>query len=122
MPLKLAEFYNTTRAARKVIVVDLGFLGDTIHLAPALWELRRHYSEAELHVLTTPVGVEVLQLLPCVTRAWAIEMQPAKRTLRQQWEVLRALRSGYQRTRCYGHRVSFGLPHRPTAGLRRSLP
>lgn len=92
MPFGFANFYRNTRDARKVIVVDLGFLGDTVHLAPALWELDRHYPQAELHVLTTPVGCEVLRLVPCVDRGWALEMDPAKRTLRQQWEVLRALR------------------------------
>ena len=38
-----AHFYSRTRDARKIIVVDLGFLGDTISLAPALWELKRLY-------------------------------------------------------------------------------
>jgi ADP-heptose:LPS heptosyltransferase len=92
MPSALANFYNSTRGARKVIVVDLGFLGDTVHLVPALWEIKRHYPRAELHVLTTPVGGEVLALMPCVDRAWPVEMDPAKRTLRQQWQVVRALR------------------------------
>jgi ADP-heptose:LPS heptosyltransferase len=87
-----ANFYERTRAARKVIVVDLGFLGDTVHLVPALWELKQNYPAAALHVLTTPVGAQVLELAPCVERAWAIEVDPAKRTLRQQWQIIRELR------------------------------
>ena len=89
----LANFYSKTRDARKVIVVDLGFLGDTVHLLPALHELKRNYSRAQLHVVTSTVGCEVLGLATCVDRAWAIEMSPHKRSLRQQWQVLRALRS-----------------------------
>jgi ADP-heptose:LPS heptosyltransferase len=92
MSADLGNFYNQTRDARKVIVVDLGFLGDTVHLLPALHELKRNYSRAELHVLTSPIGCEVLQLAPCVDRAWAIEMSPHKRSLRQQWRVLRNVR------------------------------
>jgi ADP-heptose:LPS heptosyltransferase len=92
MPPNPANFYGKTRAARKVLVVDLGFLGDTVHLIPALWELKTAYPQAALHVLTSTVGVEVLRLAPCVERAWGLEMYPEKRTLRQQWEVLRALR------------------------------
>jgi ADP-heptose:LPS heptosyltransferase len=92
MSVDLASFYTNTRDARKVIVVDLGFLGDTVHLLPSLRELKRNYSRAELHVLTSPVGREVLGLASCVDRAWAIEMSPHKRSLRQQWQVLRALR------------------------------
>src|ERR1700690_361083 len=92
MPSDLTHFYSRTRAARKVIVVDLGFLGDTVHLVPALWELKAAYRQASLHVLTSPVGAEVLALVPCVERAWAIELQRERRTLSQQWEVVRALR------------------------------
>src|SRR6478752_6976798 len=87
-----ANFYRRTSAARKIIVVDLGFLGDTVHLVPALWELKRGYPTASLHVLTSPVGTEVLRLVPCVNRAWAIEMNPEKRTLRQQLQIVRGLR------------------------------
>jgi ADP-heptose:LPS heptosyltransferase len=90
--LEPATFYTRTRDARKVIVVDLGFLGDTVHLVPALWELKRHYARAALHVLTTPVGCEVLALVDGVDRRWALEMNPRRRSLRQQWQVLRALR------------------------------
>jgi ADP-heptose:LPS heptosyltransferase len=92
MSADLANFYTKTREARKVIVVDLGFLGDTVHLLPALHELKRNYRGAELHVVTSTVGREVLGLASCVDRAWAIEMSPQKRSLRQQWQVLRALR------------------------------
>ena len=91
-PAPLNTFFERTRSARKIIVVDFGFLGDTIHLAPVLWEIKRHHPEAELHVLTTPVGCEVLQLVSCVQRAWPLEMQAAKRTLSAQWQCWRALR------------------------------
>ena len=87
-----AHFYSRTRDARKIIVVDLGFLGDTVHLIPSLWELKRGYPKAALHVLTSTVGAEVLQLVPCVERAWAIEMNREQRTLGQQWQVVRDLR------------------------------
>ena len=84
--------YAQTRAAGKILVVDLGFLGDTVHLIPALWEIKRHYPQAALHVLTSTLGAEVLGLAPCADRAWGVELYPHKRTLRQQWDVLRALR------------------------------
>jgi ADP-heptose:LPS heptosyltransferase len=91
MPPDPANFYSTTRAARKIIVVDLGFLGDTVHLVPALWEIKLNYPAARLEVLTTPVGAEVLALAPCVDRAWALDMHPKTRTLKQQWQILRGL-------------------------------
>lgn len=92
MSSDLANFYRRTRGARKVIVVDLGVLGDTVHLTPALWELKRNYPEAQLHVLTSPVGADLLRLVRCVDRAWALEKRREKRSLRQQWRLVRALR------------------------------
>jgi ADP-heptose:LPS heptosyltransferase len=75
-----------------VIVVDMGFLGDSLHLIPALWEIKRHYPQAGLHVVAAPVGAEVLRLAGCVDRSWPVELDPRRRTLRQQWDVVRALR------------------------------
>src|SRR5437763_10814305 len=92
MPSELAHFYSRTRTARQVIVVDLGLLGDTIHLVPALWDLHEGYREASLQVMTTPLGAEVLKLVPCVDRVWAVELQREKRTLRQQLAIIRAIR------------------------------
>ena len=87
-----ASFHAQTRTARKILVVDLGFLGDSVHLIPALWEIKRHHAPGALHVLTSTIGAEVLGLAPCVDRAWAVELYPQQRTLRQQWKVVRALR------------------------------
>ena len=93
MSSDLATFYSRTQGARKIIVVDLGFLGDTVHLIPALWELKRNYPQAELHVLTSTVGQEVLGLATWLDRVWGIEMYREKRTLREQFHTLRSLRS-----------------------------
>ena len=92
MPHKMADFYNRTRSAHKVVVVDMGFLGDSLHLIPALWEIKRHYPPAELHVVAAPVGAEVLRLAGCVDRIWSVELDPRRRTLWQQWDTIRALR------------------------------
>jgi len=92
MSSDLANFYSRTRKARKIIVVDLGFLGDTVHLVPALWELKGNYPRAALHVLTSTVGEDVLRLTPWVDRVWGLEMYPEKRTIAQQWRTLKALR------------------------------
>src|SRR5580700_58478 len=87
-----ASFYERTRAARKIVVVDFGFLGDALNLIPALWEIKRHYPDAALHVLSSPLGAEVLRLAPCVDRVWPVEIHPKRRTLSAQLAVIRALR------------------------------
>jgi ADP-heptose:LPS heptosyltransferase len=88
----LAKFYNETRGARKVIVIDLGYLGDSIHLLPALWEIRRNYSGAELHVASAPVGSELLELAPCVTRTWPLRRSADGSPWRAQWDWIRGVR------------------------------
>jgi len=93
MSSDLAHFYSRTHQARKIIVVDLGFLGDTVHLVPALQELKRGYPRAELHVLTSTVGADVLRLVPAVDHAWSLKLHREERTLAEQWQVARTLRN-----------------------------
>ncbi|NDI16663.1 MAG: glycosyl transferase, partial [Verrucomicrobia bacterium] len=57
---------------KKVLVVDLGFLGDTIHSIPAIRALAQ--SGAQVDVMTTPVGAELLALVPEVSRSWIIPL------------------------------------------------
>jgi len=73
-------------------VVDLGFLGDTVHLIPALWELRRHYGAARIHVVTSPVGAEVLRLVSCVDQTWPLELRRGRKTLSSHLHLITGLR------------------------------
>jgi len=91
-PEVLNGFYERSRAARKILVVDLGFLGDSVHLVPALWEIKRHYPAAELHTLSAPVGAEVLRMAPCVDRPWAFPLTSPSPPWWQHWSLLLALR------------------------------
>jgi ADP-heptose:LPS heptosyltransferase len=76
MAFPLSEFYQRTKSARRIVVVDFGFLGDSVHLIPALWDIKRNYPEAELHTVSANVGAEVLQMAPCVDRAWGVSLNP----------------------------------------------
>lgn len=86
------DFLQRTRGARKILVVDLGFLGDSVHLVPACWELRRHYPEAALHTLSSVVGSELLRLAPCVDRAWAYPLTHPSPPWWKHLGILRAIR------------------------------
>ncbi len=92
MPSDFSSFFERTRNARKVLVVDLGFLGDSVHLIPACWELRRHYPGAEVHTLSSVVGSEVLRLAPCVDRAWAYPLGNPSPPWWRHLDILRAIR------------------------------
>lgn len=93
MPIApLTTFFERTRSARKLIVVALGFLGDSIHLIPALWEIKRNYPAAELHVAATPLGCEIIRLVPCVHRIWPVARNPRHSNWRRDWETVKAMR------------------------------
>jgi len=86
------SFLERMRLAAKIIVIDFGFLGDSVHLVPALWEIKRHYPKAELHTLSARVGAELLALAPCVDKVWAIPLTAKSPPWWKHWDVLWALR------------------------------
>ena len=93
MPSTNAEqFLERTRAARKVMVLDLGFLGDTVHLLPALWLVRQAYPQAELHVTVAAHVTSLLDCVPWVNRAWGYMRYPRHATLRENLQMVARLR------------------------------
>lgn len=62
------SFYEQARGARRLLVLDLGFLGDTVHLIPALHEMRRAWPEAELSVMVAEHVQDILRVVPGVDR------------------------------------------------------
>jgi ADP-heptose:LPS heptosyltransferase len=87
-----AGFLERTRGARKVMVLDLGFLGDTVHLLPALWMVRQAYTQAELHVVVADHIVSLMTCLPWVDRAWGYPRFPKHATLRENLQMVSRLR------------------------------
>jgi ADP-heptose:LPS heptosyltransferase len=85
-------FLQRTREARKIIVVDFGFLGDSVHLVPALWEIKRNYPQAQLHTLSASVGAELLKLAPCVDRVHAFPLTAKSPAWWRHWGIIAALR------------------------------
>lgn len=60
-------------AWKKVLLVDLGFLGDTVHSIPAM----RALAEAGIRVdvMTTPVGAQLLRLVPGLGQIWEVPLR-----------------------------------------------
>jgi heptosyltransferase-1 len=71
---------------KKVLVVDLGFLGDTVHSIPAIRALSM--CGAEVDVMTTPVGSEVLSMVSEVHRVW---VTPLRKPSPPWWKGLNQL-------------------------------
>lgn len=60
------SFYEKARDARRLLVLDLGFLGDTVHLIPALHAIRKAWPEATLDVMAEEKAKQLLQIVPGV--------------------------------------------------------
>ena len=86
------NFYDRTRGAKKVMVLDLGFLGDTVHLLPALWMVRQAYPQAELHVTVAAHITSLMDCVPWVNRVWGYMRYPRHATLRENLEMVWRLR------------------------------
>lgn len=86
------NFLLRTRAAKKVMVLDLGFLGDTVHLLPALWLVRQAYPQAELHVTVAAHITSLLDCVPWVNRVWGYMRYPRHATLRENFQMVSRLR------------------------------
>ena len=71
---------------KKVLVVDLGFLGDTVHSVPALRALAE--TGLKVDVMTTAVGAEVLAMVPSVRRTWLV---PLRKPSPPFWKGIRQL-------------------------------
>lgn len=86
------NFLQRTRHARKVMVLDLGFLGDTVHLLPALWMVRQAYPQAELHCAVAEHITSLMDCVPWVNRVWGYMRYPRHATLRENIQMVKKLR------------------------------
>jgi ADP-heptose:LPS heptosyltransferase len=90
---KTADFHAATRAARRVMLLDLGFLGDSIHLLPALWTVRQAYAEAELHVMVSEHVTRIMDVAPWVDQVWGYPRFPRGPKWYQDFRRMKRLRA-----------------------------
>lgn len=74
------------------MVFGLGFLGDTVHLLPALWMVRKAYPQAELHVAVSSQVTSFMECVPWVNEVWGYQRFPKHATLRQNLQMISRLR------------------------------
>jgi heptosyltransferase-3 len=92
-PNKTSSFYDATRGAQRVMLLDLGFLGDSIHLLPTLWLLRNAYPGAELHVMVSEHVTKIMEVAPWIDRIWGYPRYPRRAKWYQDIARVRRLRS-----------------------------
>ncbi|HEV2330869.1 MAG TPA: glycosyltransferase family 9 protein [Verrucomicrobiae bacterium] len=86
------NFLQRTCDAKKIMVLDLGFLGDTIHLMPALWMVRQAYPDAELHVTVASHVISIMDCLLWVDRVWGYMRYPRHATFGENIDFIGRLR------------------------------
>lgn len=92
----MSTFFESIADSKKILVVDLGFLGDTIHLLPALRCIREALPEVQLDVVVGAHVASLLELTPWLDRVWSYPRFPTSRGLRWHLPFLKKLRAeGY---------------------------
>jgi ADP-heptose:LPS heptosyltransferase len=61
-----ANFYNKIKDCKTILVLDLGFLGDAIHLIPALWMIRAALPNVKLDVMIAEHIKSIFDLTPWI--------------------------------------------------------
>ena len=75
------------------MLLDLGFLGDSIHLLPALWVLRQAYPQAELHVMVSEHITTIMEVAPWIEKIWGYPRFPRGPKWYQDFGRIRRLRA-----------------------------
>lgn len=86
-------FWEAARTAQRIMVLDLGFLGDTVHLLPALWAIRTAWPNSELHVMVAEHVTQLLQVAPWIDRIWGYPRFPKGPKPWQDWGRIGKLRA-----------------------------
>ncbi len=63
-----SQLASDLQDAKKILLLELGGLGDLVHSLPALWALRQQFPRAELHCLVQAGNASLLRLTPWIDR------------------------------------------------------
>ncbi len=96
MPESASRFFPLCRGSRKILILDLGFLGDTIQLIPSLYCIRQALPEAHLSVMVADHIKDILKVCPWVDNILGYPRFPKGPRWYQDFGRVRALRrAGY---------------------------
>lgn len=76
----------------KILAIQFKYLGDSVHLTPALRALRGHFSQAEIHLLVPAEVGPLMERLPFIDRLWAMPRRRGKAAFGETLPIIRALR------------------------------
>jgi ADP-heptose:LPS heptosyltransferase len=87
-----ASFVLETQSVKKIMVLDLGFLGDIIHSLPALWVIHQNYPTAELHIAVSIQVVSLFNVVPWIKKAWGYMRYPRHASLMENIRFIQETR------------------------------
>jgi heptosyltransferase-3 len=76
----------------KILALQFRYLGDAVLMTPALRLLRRHFPEAELHVVVAAEVTPLLEHLPWLDHVWPYPRRRGRKAIAEAWPVIRELR------------------------------
>lgn len=79
-------------AIKKILIIDLAFIGDVILAGPLTREVRQRWPQAEICMLTVPLTKPVAEMLPAIDRAIAYDKKGVHQGLGGMWKMARELR------------------------------
>jgi ADP-heptose:LPS heptosyltransferase len=88
----MKSFYDSIKESRSIFVFDLGFLGDAVHLIPALWCIRQAMPRTRITVMTSDHVKSVFELTPWVDRVLGYARWPKNPSISENLRRIQALR------------------------------
>lgn len=74
------------------MVLDLGLLGDSVHLLPALWAIHQACPQAELHVTISAHVTSLGDCVPWIARVWGYTRWPKRARLGENLRFIAEMR------------------------------
>jgi ADP-heptose:LPS heptosyltransferase len=89
---KIIKFYDQIRSCEKLLVLDLGFLGDAIHLIPSLWMIRSALPNIRLDVMIADHIKSIFDLAPWLDTVIGYPRFPVGPKWHEDFPRIRAMR------------------------------
>ena len=93
------SFFEKAKNAKKVLYLDLGFLGDSIHQIPALRCIREAMPEAEIHAMFSSHILSIMDVVPWIDKfigyprfpkgpAWYKDISRVMKLRKEKYDVI----------------------------------
>ena len=79
-------------AIKKILYINLAFIGDLLLSVPALRALRKKYPQADIHMLVTPWAMAAAKGNPYVDQIYEYDKKGKHRNIKDLWKLVSILR------------------------------